>query len=330
MGAAVVTTLKTERALFERLPRLADLVPFVALADGLPTPVQQVEDRLWVFRDDYTSSLYGGNKVRKLEFLLPIAERRGGPVVTAGGIGSHHVVAVATFAARLGLRTEAVLYPQPLTDDVRRVQAHLRLLGVNATAATHRYYMPAVLARRMAALALQRPYLVLPGASTPLGALGYVSAGLELVRAFADTGDAEPDAVVVPLGSGGTAVGLAIGLALGGWHNATVIGARAADALVTNRAVLTALEAGTSALVALGGWRPRPARWRVDGAWFGKGYGHPTAAGRAATAVASMWGIPLEPTYTAKGCAAALALAKSGQRVVYVHTWAGPNPQLSP
>ena len=253
MGAADVTITTANRALFDRLPRLADLVPFVALADGLPTPVQQVEDRLWVFRDDYTSSLYGGNKVRKLEFLLPIAQRRGGPVVTAGGIGSHHVVAVATFAARLGLRTEAILYPQPLTEDVRRVQAHLRRLGVHATAATHRYYMPAVLARRMAALAAQRPYLVLPGASTPLGALGYVSAGLELVRAFAENGDAPPDAVVVPLGSGGTTVGLAIGLALGGWHETVVVGARAADAVVTNRVVLGALEAGTSALVALGG-----------------------------------------------------------------------------
>lgn len=325
-----MTTTTATRALFDRLPRLADLVPFVALADGLPTPVQQVEDRIWAFRDDYTSSLYGGNKVRKLEFLLPIAERRGGPIVTAGGIGSHHVVAVATFAARLGLRTEAVLYPQPVTEDVRRVQAHLRRLGVHATAATHRYYMPAVLARRLAALATQRPYLLLPGASTPLGALGYVSAGLELVHAFAVAGDPEPDVVVAPLGSGGTTVGLAIGLALGGWRHATVVGVRAADALVTNRAVLAPLEAATAALVALGGWRPRPARWSVDARWLGRGYGHPTAAGRSASAVASMWGIPLEPTYSAKACAAALERAQSGQRVVYVHTWAGPNPQLSP
>jgi len=315
-----VTTVTATRALFERLPALADLVPFAPLADGLPTPVHQVEDRLWVLRDDLTSSLCGGNKVRKLEFLLPVAERRGGPVVTAGGIGSHHVVAVATFAQRLGLRTEAVLFPQPVTEDVRRVQAELRRLKVVATAATHRAYMPVVLARRMLALARERPYLVLPGASTPLGALGYVSAGLEVVHAFATAGEPEPDVVVAPLGSGGTTVGLAIGLALGGWREATVVGARAADAVVANRAVLGSLEVMTSALVALGGWVPRPARWSVDGRWIGRGYGYPTAEGRAAAAVASMWGIALEPTYSAKACAAALDLASAGRRVVYVHT----------
>ncbi|HVE94455.1 MAG TPA: pyridoxal-phosphate dependent enzyme [Acidimicrobiales bacterium] len=325
-----MTTATPTRAIFDRLPALADLVPFVALADGLPTPVHQVEDRLWVLRDDYTSSAYGGNKVRKLEFLLPVAERRGGPVVTAGGIGSHHVVAVATFAKRLGLRTEAVLYPQPVTEDVRHVQAQLRRLGVVATAATHRYYTPLVLTRRLAALAPERPYLILPGASTPLGALGYVSAGLELVHAFSGLGEREPDVVVAPLGSGGTAVGLAIGIALGGWRDTSVVGVRAGDAVIANRAVLGSLEAMTAALVALGGWRPRAARWTVDSRWVGRGYGYPTAEGRAAAAVASMWGIAVEPTYTAKACAAALDLAATGKRVVYIHTSAGANPQVSP
>ncbi|MBV8161367.1 MAG: D-cysteine desulfhydrase, partial [Acidimicrobiia bacterium] len=73
----MVTTAR--RALFERLPRLADLVPFAALADGLPTPVEQTDSRLWVQREEHTSSAYGGNKVRKFEFLFPVAERRGGP-----------------------------------------------------------------------------------------------------------------------------------------------------------------------------------------------------------------------------------------------------------
>src|SRR5204863_2559059 len=118
------------RALFERLPRLADLVPFTPLADGLPTAVEQVDDGLWVQRDDRTASVYGGNKVRKLEFVLPVARRRGGPVLTAGGIGSHHVVAAAVHARRLGLEVEAVVYPQHLTDDVRATEAALRTLGV--------------------------------------------------------------------------------------------------------------------------------------------------------------------------------------------------------
>ena len=66
--------MTADRALFDRLPRLSDLVPFVPLADGLPTPVERVTDGLWIQRDDRTSSAYGGNKVRKFEFVLPVAQ----------------------------------------------------------------------------------------------------------------------------------------------------------------------------------------------------------------------------------------------------------------
>jgi 1-aminocyclopropane-1-carboxylate deaminase/D-cysteine desulfhydrase-like pyridoxal-dependent ACC family enzyme len=306
------------RALFDRLPRLADLVPFTPLADGLPTPVEQVSERLWVKRDDLTDSHYGGNKVRKLEHLLPIAQRRGGPVLTAGAIGSHHVVATAVHARRLGLEVEAVQFPQPDTDHVREVAATLPDLGVRITHAPSSYAMPAVLAARLAALAPKRPLLILPGGSTPLGVLGHVGAGLEL----AASGTPEPDAVVVALGSGGSTVGLAIGLALGGWRRARVVGARTADVVVTNALVLRGLEAATAVLLAFGGARPGRARFEVDGRWFGPGYGHPTAEGDAATKAAAEVGITVEPTYTAKSFACALDRVHHGERVVWIQTHA--------
>ncbi|MBV9664277.1 MAG: pyridoxal-phosphate dependent enzyme [Actinobacteria bacterium] len=311
------------RALFERLHRMQDLVPFTPLADGLPTPLDQVDDRLWVKRDDLTSSVYGGNKVRKLEFLLPIAARRGALLVTAGGIGSHHVVATAVYARQLDLEVEAVLYPQPITDDVRRTQAHLREQGVRIRLTPHRYLMPLVLAQRMAALAPFRPYLLWPGASTPLGTLGYVSAALELVDGWDQP--APPDTVVAALGSGGTVVGLAIGLAMAGWTDTRVVGVRVADRSVTNTAVLGSMQAGTLALLALGGYvscsAARPVE--IDGRWFGPGYGHPTPAGDAAGERAASYGLEVEPTYTAKAFAAALARADAGERVVFVQTYAG-------
>jgi len=315
-----VTTVTAPRALFDRLPRLADLVPFVELADGLPTPVEQLGDRLWVQRDDLTSSVYGGNKVRKLEFVLPVAQRRGGPVLTAGGTGSHHVVAAAAHGHRLGLEIEAVQYPQPETADVVRTRAALGDLGGVATArAPSPYTMPVVLAVRLARLAPRRPYLLWPGASTPVGALGHVSAGLELANAQLE----EPDEVVVALGSGGTAVGLAIGLVMAGWRKTTVVGVRVADAVANNRAVLGAIGAGTTAILTLGGWRPRPARLRIDGRWFGDGYGHPTAAGDDAMVAGAAFGLDLEPTYTAKAFAAALDRVRRGRRVLFVQTFAG-------
>ena len=319
----------THRALFDRLPGFADLVPFTPLADRLPTPLEQVDERLWVKRDDQTSSLYGGNKVRKLEFLLPIAVRRGALLLTAGGIGSHHVVATAVYARHLDLEMEAVLYPQPITDDVRRTQAHLREYGVRVRLTPHRYLMPLVLAQRLGALAPFRPYLLWPGASTPLGTLGYVSAALELAAQWSD--GPPPDAVVAPLGSGGTAVGLAVGLAMAGWHDTRVVGVRVADRSVTNAPVLATLQAGTIGLLALGGGagcnaasarRAHPVD--IDARWFGPGYGHPTAAGTAATERAASYGLSVEPTYTAKAFAAALARADEGQRVVFVQTFAGP------
>ena len=311
------------RALFDRLPRLPDIVPFMPLADQLPTPVEQLDDRLWVLRDDRTSSLYGGNKVRKLEFLLPVATRRGGPLVTAGGIGSHHVLAAAFYGRHLGLDVEAVLYPQQVTEDVRHTQRELRGLGVRVTLISNPYLMPVGLAQRLARLAPQKPYLLWPGASTPLGTLGYVSAGLELVAAFAERGQREPDSVVVSLGSGGTAVGLALGMALGGWHDAIVRAVRAADATVTNMAVLRALEAGTAGLLALGGWMPHPARIDILACFFGGAYGRPTAAGDAATERAAGYGLEVEPTYTAKGFAAALDRFDAGERTVFIQTFAG-------
>ena len=313
-----------KRALFDRLPRLPDLVPFTDLADGLPTPVEQTDERLWVQREDRTSTVYGGNKVRKFEFLFPVARRRGGPMITAGGVGSHHVLAAAVHAGRIGLDVDAVLYSQPQTPDVEHTLQELGALEhVHVTRVPNPYLMPVALAARMAALARRHPYLLWPGASTPLGTLGYVSAGVELVAGFDRAGWPEPDVVVVPLGSGGTAVGTAIGVALAGWGRAQVLAVRAADAVVTNKAVLGALEAGTSSLLALAGWRPQRARLAIARQWFGAGYGHPTRAGDEAARVAKDMGLELEPTYTAKAFAAALDQLGRGKRVAFVHTFAG-------
>ncbi len=321
-------TTTAPRALFARLPRLVDLVPFVALADGLPTPVEQIDDGLFVQRDDRSDSRYGGNKVRKLEFVLPIAQRRRGPVLTAGAIGSHHVYATAVHAARLGLDVEAVRFPQPETDHVLAVDAALRALpNVRHTMVSAGYLMPFVLAARRAALERAGGYAVLPGATSPLGMLGYVSAALELVDAFAANGWAEPDEVVVALGSGGSAAGLTIGLQLGGWRRTTVVAVRVADAIVTNRAVLGAHAVGTFAVLAMAGWAPVHGNISIERRYFGAGYGHPTEAGRRAMDTAAAHGLALEPTYTAKAFAAALDRWRGGKRVVFVQTYAGTTSQ---
>jgi D-cysteine desulfhydrase len=312
-----------DRALFEHAPRLRDLVPFVVLADGLPTATTAVAPGLWVKHDEASDSRYGGNKVRKLEHLLAVAARRGGPVLTAGAIGSHHVVATAIHAASLGLEVEAVRFPQPENDHVLAMAAMAESAGVRTTMAGRAELMPVVLAQRWADLARRGGTLVTPGGSTPLGVLGYVGAGLELVESFAAEGWAEPDDVVVALGSGGTSVGLAVGLAMGGWRRAQVVAVRVADAIVTNRLVLSGLEAGVRSLLAVGGVVPPRTRWTIDTRWFGPGYGHGTDEGTAAAERAAALGIASEPTYTAKALAAAFHRVDAGRRVVFVQTYAG-------
>lgn len=301
------------RLIFERAPVLRDLVPFVELAE-LPTPLEHVDGSLWVKRDDLTSSLYGGNKVRKLEFVLAAPARREATLLTAGGIGSHHVRAVAEHGRRLGLRTEAVVYAVEVVDDVDASSKDLNALGVIVHRVGSEYLMPFALARRL------RPgvHLVMPGASTPLGVLGYVEAGLELARQM----PRHIDTVVAPLGSGGTVVGLALGLALGG-HGAEVWAPLVSSWLVANPAVLAALETGARALLGLGGLAAPPSRLRVLRGYIGPGYGARSVEGEKATEAAAEMGIVVERTYTAKAFAAAILAMKAGRRVTFVQTWAG-------
>ena len=230
-------------------------------------------------------------------------------------------MAAAVHARALGLDVEAVVYPQPDTDDVARTRAGLSRLGVRVTRVPSPYLMPAGLAARLAALATRRPYLLWPGASTPLGTLGYVSAGLEL----AGSGIPEPDDVVVPLGSGGTAVGTAMGIALGGWrvylHRNDPEPASLKLRLIIGGAFVGAL-LGACGLASL--HYPSVAGMPfASGGWVGTGYGAPTVEGAEATARGREHGLTLEPTYTAKAFAAALTLLGTGRRVVFVQTFAG-------
>jgi D-cysteine desulfhydrase len=228
-------------------------------------------------------------------------------------------------AARLGLAVEAVRYPQPETAHVHAVDEALRALpNVRHTMVPHRYAMPPMLIARRAAIERAGGYAVLPGATSPLGVLGYVSAGLELIDAFAKAGWSPPDDVVVALGSGGSAAGITIGLQLGGWRRTTVVAVRVADAIVTNRVLLAAHAVGTFALLGMGGWRPRHGDIAIERRYLGAGYGHPTDAGESAIVEGARLGLALEATYTAKAFASALDRWRAGRRVVFVQTYAGP------
>jgi D-cysteine desulfhydrase len=309
-----------------------------------PTPVRELaqlgEDGgrapVWL-KDDGAYSSHGGNKARKLEWLLGEAARRGKRTILTGGArGTNHGLATARFGRRLGMRTVLVLVPQPDTAHVRRQLQRMRDAGaeVHLPGGVRRAYLLAaglMLARISPPLNL--PYFLRPGGSVPLGCVGYVEAVGELGDQIAAGELPAPSHVVVALGSGGTAAGLAAGMKLFGMRSRLVC------VLVND---LTRVDAKTVARLArrtlrlLGrhgvnveGIDVSSADIIVERAWLGPGYGHSTReAERATKLLAEREGLALEPVYTAKAMAAVLELNRRGAfgdgPVLYWHTYTDP------
>jgi D-cysteine desulfhydrase len=313
-------TPTAELALVRRFPGLARL-PRHALT-ALPTPVQALEHfarrrqlpALWIKRDDLSGPLYGGNKPRKLEWLLgaALARRRRG-VITFGGIGTHHGLATAICARDAGLRTVLVLLPQPLTDHVRHcllldhaVGAELHLAGSVAGIVAS--------ALRLCGAALLRgePLAVIPtGGTSALGVVGYVNAAFELADQIRAGALPEPAAIFVPLGSGGTVAGLALGCRLAGLRS-RIVGVLVTDILPPSEARLAGLARAAlrrlrRAVPEIPSTEVRADDLHIVRSYLGRAYGAVTDAGLAAQRLLlETEGIALETTYTAK-CLAAFA-----------------------
>ena len=312
--------------ILEIAPRLS----IVGLAD-LPTPVNlaRIEGRDIAIKNDGTSgSLYGGNKVRKLEFLFGDALSRGFESVwTIGAVGSNHVLATSVYARELGLRCRALHFGQPPTDHVTN---NLRAVVSQGTRLTlvSRVGLPAAIAAAWldASIGAERSYTIPGGGSSSIGALGYVNAGLELARQIEAGEVSAPDVVYVAAGTGGTLAGLAVGLGLAGLST-RVVGVGVTERFVCNHATIHGLIAGMRVALRRAGFAGRwsVAPWSLSWDQLGEAYGVPTAAGGDAIHAADETaGLYLEPTYTAKTFAALLADgrdgAHDGQNVMYWHS----------
>ena len=275
---------------------------------------------LWLKRED----LAGGNKVRGLEFLLAGAPPRS-VFVTIGGEGSSHALATARYAKQQGHRAVVALFPQPATDASRSVAAATAQVASLVVHASSLITVPwAVLRAWRAAHHLGRgtPRWIPGGGAEPRAVLGHFLATLELSAQL----DVPPDSVVVPLGTGGTAAGIALGIAWLGWST-RVIAVRVAPRIVANRWRTLRLARKAAAAIRHAGLEfsvPRSAiRVEVvDG--MGNGYGHPTAEGEMARALAAEHGVRLDPTYGAKAFGYLQRGDINVQRVVFWHTFAWP------
>jgi D-cysteine desulfhydrase len=289
-----------------------------------PTPVERLDalsspdSTLWVKHDDSAALDYGGNKVRKLERILARAKEDGAErLVAIGAAGSHHVLATAHFAARVGIGVDAVLVPQRRTDHVVENLRALVATGARIFPVRWQALMPFVALR----LSLARGARFVPlGGSSVDGAMGYFDAARELAAQIRAGELPEPDVIVVTLGSGGTVAGIVAGLAAEKLHTRVVAVAIAHPvwylALSARRLARACARRAQSEIGSLDD------RLVVEGRYVGAGYGEPTAAGERAMSDAGLSGLVLDATYTAKAVAAALDLVRGGaqRNVLYWHT----------
>lgn len=332
----------SENALFERYPALRGRLPALQLGSW-PTPLMATDAAklpgscagLWVKRDDRCAKPYGGNKVRKLEFLLADALLQDRDAVfTFGVAGSNHAVATAIYAGQLGLDVQLLLTPQSNSSFVGRNL----LLGRWAGAKQMHCPTEAEAVRRARILGLRGrgvhsgPYRIPGGGSSPLGAVGFVAAGLELAAQVREGLLPEPDFLYVALGTMGTAAGLALGLAAAGLKTRLVL-VRVVRSDIASPRRMRSLYHGAARL--LHRCDPRfplapldATRIELREEFFGPGYARFTEEGMAALDFARRaMGIGFEGTYTGKAFAAVLADLQAGRlagrHVVFWNTYNG-------
>ncbi len=291
------------------------LEPYPALARALGLRA------LWLKREDAA----GGNKVRGLEFLLAGAASRS-VFVTVGGAGSTHCLATARLAKSLGCHTAIAVFPQPETEASKSVARAMAAAADLVARASSPLTLPWTVLRTWRAahhLGSGRPHWIAGGGADPRAVAGHLLATLELQEQL----DAPPDAIVVPLGTGGTAAGIALGIAWLGWST-RVLAVRVAPRIVANRWRTLRLARKTAALLRRSGVEfvlsRSSIRIEIVHA-MGKGYGYPTPEGERARAVAAEHGLRLDPTYGAKAFSALVGPSiPNVQRVVFWHTFAWP------
>jgi L-cysteate sulfo-lyase len=304
----------------------------------LPTPLEPMDNltsdfggpRLWIKRDDCTGLAGGGNKTRKLEFLIADAIRQGADtVITQGATQSNHVRQTVAIATKLGLASHVIL--EDRTGSRNSEYQHNgnvfldRLLGAEISRVAGGTDMDGAMEELAGQLRSEgrRPYIIPGGGSNAIGALGYVNAALELVAQANDRG-LRIDRLVHATGSAGTQAGLVAGLAA---MNTAIpvlgIGVRAPKDIQEGKVFRLAEE--TAELIgAPAAVRREQVMANCD--YVGEGYGISTGGSIAAIEVfARREAILLDPVYSGKGAAGLIDLLQRGEfaadeNIVFLHT----------
>ncbi len=300
------------------------LEPMTRLSEHLGGP------NLWIKRDDCTGLAGGGNKTRKLEFLMADAlQHKADVIVTQGATQSNHARQTAAASAKLGIECQLLLEDRTASDNIDYNHNGNVLLNQLLDSPLTKYPGGTDMNLAMQELAQQlkdqgkTPYIIPGGGSNPIGALGYVGCGLELLYQ-ANTMDLKVDHVVHATGSAGTQAGLVAGLVGSNSHIPVLgIGVRidqqAQEANVLKLAQATADYMGLGDII-----KAQHVQANCD--YVGEGYGIPAPSTiEAMEMLARLEGILLDPVYSGKGMAGLIDLVRKGQfkagdNIVFIHT----------
>lgn len=297
------------------------VVPHVTLGD-YPTPIEHLPalGHVWLKREDLSSPIYGGNKIRTLETLFADAQDRGiSRVWTLGAYGSNQAVACILHARRLGLEPGAVLFPQRATATAAE-NLRVSLGECKSVKALRSIAIFPLHWWRLHRTHGHDSYLVPPGGANPLGALGHVANALEIAEQVNAGLMPSPSHCVLAIGSTCTTAGLLVGFALarqiGLWRGELprIHAVRVTPWPVTARSQVLKLARATARyLESIGGPHVEidPKMLVLNTKHFGWGYARVTGGGLAARQhFEELTAPPLDTTYAAKSGAALIELAK--------------------
>jgi D-cysteine desulfhydrase len=307
-----------------------------------PTPIEPLRHlsaalggpELWIKRDDLLGLAGGGNKTRKLEFLVADAIAHGADtLITVGAVQSNHCRLTLAAAVKEGLRCQLVLeerVPGSYAEDASGNNFLFQLMGVERTVVVPGGSDLQGTMQRLAddlTAVGRKGYIIPGGGSNPLGALGYVACAEELLAQSFEIG-LPFDKVVAASGSGGTHAGLLAGLHAAN-ANLPLIGISVRAQRAAQVEKIHGLAQQTADLLGVTAPLPRE-RVEVADAFVGPGYSLPTPAMvEAVQLFARLEGILLDPVYTGKTAAGLLAMVRSGrfragERVLFLHTGGAP------
>jgi 1-aminocyclopropane-1-carboxylate deaminase/D-cysteine desulfhydrase-like pyridoxal-dependent ACC family enzyme len=288
----------------------------------LPTPIHALTTlgaSVCIKEDNLSGLEYGGNKIRKLDFLLGEALAEGRKtVITYGAAGSNHALATAVCCRQLGLKAISILAPQATSEHVRKNLLMSHAVGAelhHCSCYTEFAARTKQLSEHCTAEDGIEPYIIPAGGTNATGALGFVNAALELAEQM------QPDVIYLPFGTGGTLAGLLVGLKLAGL-NTRIEAIRVVDPLFRNESHIQKLMKEICSKL---GIAPIHAEINIRDEFYGEDYGIPTPEGRAAVKLfQSQENVYLENTYTGKTAAALLHDLQigtlEGQTVLYWNT----------